>query len=106
MFQELALQRMQLVTLCHTLDSLDLLAFGLDAENEARADEATIKQNAAGTAVAGRAAFFCTDQIKFVAQAVEQRLLALAEKFDWIAVDSGCDVMFGHFMPSLHAQAR
>ncbi len=53
MLEELLLQGMQLLALGHTLDRLDRLAVGLDAEHQARAHQTAIEQDAACAAVAG-----------------------------------------------------
>src|SRR6185503_11821895 len=93
---ELALQRMQLVALGHALDGGDRPAVRLHAQHQARAHEAAVDGDAAGAAVAGRAAFLGAGEAQLVAQHVEQRLLRLAQELHGIAVHGCGYVVLGH----------
>ena len=75
-------------------------AFGLGAEHQAGADEPAVDRDAAGAAVAGAAAFLRAGQAQAVAQHVEQRLVGLADEFDGVAVDRGCDMNARHLLSS------
>src|SRR5262249_21833112 len=93
---ELALQGMQFVAPRHALDRSDRLAVGLHAQHQAGAHEPAVDRDAARAAVAGRAAFLGSGQSQLVTQAVEQRLLRVAQELDGIAVDGGSYMVFGH----------
>ena len=81
MIEELLLQRMQRGAIGHAFDGFDLAAFGLDAEDQAGADQTAIDGDRAGAAVAGAAAFLGAGEADAVAQRVEQRLIGLAGEF-------------------------
>src|SRR2546426_2689973 len=90
------LQRMEGLALGHALDRLDPSAPDLAAQHEARAHEPAVQRDAAGTTVAGRAAFLAAGQVQGVAEHVQQRFLRLAEELDLVAVDRRFDMVFGH----------
>jgi hypothetical protein len=87
---------MQLVALGHALDGAELVAFGFDREHQAGADEVAIDGDAAGAAIAGRAAFLGAGEAERPAQRIEHGVVGLAEKFRRLAVDRGGDVNLGH----------
>src|SRR5581483_3065853 len=94
--QELALQRVQLLAACHALDGADRLAVRLDAQHQARADEAPIDGDAAGAAIAGGASLLGAGEPQLVAQDVEQRLLRLAEELHLVPVHRRRYVVLRH----------
>src|SRR5947207_14573521 len=87
---------MQLLPARHALERADRFALGLHAQHQAGADEPPVDGDAAGAAIAGRAAFLGTGQPQLVAQDIEQRILCLAQELDRIAVDRRRYVMFRH----------
>jgi len=96
MFEELPLQRMEIVALRQALDGLDRVPFGLDRKHQARADQATIDNYAAGAAVARTAPLLAAGQMELVTQHVQQSELRLAQKLRGLAVDGGGYVMLAH----------
>src|SRR5579862_7094860 len=87
---------MQLAVGGQALDGLDASALGLDRQHQARADEATVDDDAAGPAVARAAAFLRAGEAELVAQRVEQRRARIGEEFGGVAVDGGGDVDLAH----------
>ncbi len=87
MLEELPLQRMQYAGGREPFDGRDFFALRLDAEHQARADDAAVDQHAACAAVASQASFLGAGKFDHVAQSFEQALTRLAEEFDGFAVN-------------------
>src|SRR5207248_3169046 len=105
--QEFLLHRMQRLTLGDALDRQDRAALGLDAEHQAGTHDIAVDDDRAGAAIARAAAFLAARQVQFVAQAVEQCLLRLAEEFHRLAIDDAGYVMLAHSLVSqIRLQAR
>ena len=96
MFDELALQDVQVFAVGHAFDGFDLGAVYFNAQNEAGANDTAIDGDAAGTTVAGRTAFLRAGQVQLVAEYIQQALGRLAKDIDFIPIDRGLYVMFGH----------
>ena len=95
-FEESFLERMKLAPALRSnpLHGRDVAALGLDGEDEAGVDEASIEDDVARAAVAIVAAFFYARQSQLVAQHFEQALARLAEELDRLTVDGCCDLGF------------
>ena len=89
-----ALQRMQFAALRDAFDGGDAAALGLDAQHQARGHDAAVQDDGAGAAIAVVAALLGAGQAENVAQALEQALPRLAQKFLRLAVDRGLDANF------------
>src|SRR5262249_40304561 len=94
--EKLLLERVERLAPGHPLDRLDPAPADLAPEDEAGADQPSVECDAAGPAVAGRAAFLAARQVERVAQHVEQRLLRLAQKLHLVSVHRRHDVVLGH----------
>jgi len=71
MFEELLLERMELVSLCQTFDRLNIFALRLDPKDETRTGNPSIENDTAGTAVTGETAFFGAGEPQDIAQHFE-----------------------------------
>src|SRR6476620_4289453 len=96
MLDELALQGMQGLAVGYAFDGGDRLAACLHAQHQARAHQTPVDGNAAGAAVARRAALLGAGEAQLIAQDVEQRLVCLAQELDGIAIDRRRYVMLCH----------
>src|SRR5215467_3502237 len=96
MFEEFSLQWMQIVPAPHTLDRLNFVAFGLDRQHQARADQTAVDRHAAGATVARAATLLASRQVKLVTQDVEQCELRLTQKLRGLAVNDRRYVMLAH----------
>src|SRR5439155_8091964 len=103
--EELLLEGMERLAGGHALGGLDRPSGHLAAEDEARADEAPVKRDAAGPTVARGAALLAPGQVERVAKHVEQRVLRLAEELDRVPVDRRRDVVLGHHRPLARSSA-
>src|SRR6185437_10839112 len=75
----------------------DAAAFGFDAEHQAGSYHPVVEHHRAGATVAVVAAFLGAGQANNIAQAFEQALARLAQKFLRLTVDNGLDANFrGH----------
>src|SRR5262249_44964236 len=103
--EKFSLQGVQLLAVGETLDRDDLASLRLDPEDEAGADHATVEDDAARAAVAGRAALLGPGQLEAVAQHLEERLARLAEELGPLAVDGGMNMgLVCHGVPSRFLQ--
>src|SRR5262249_33939046 len=94
--EEALLQGMERLALGQALDRFDPSPPDLAAQHEARAHEPAVQRDAAGAAVAGRAAFLAAGQVQGVAEHVQQRFFRFAEELHLVAVDRRFDVVLGH----------
>jgi len=72
MFQELALQGMQFLTIGHTFYRIDLAPFGFRSQHHAGADQPVINRYRTGTAITRATALLGAGQAKPVAQYIQQ----------------------------------
>src|SRR5215472_12548863 len=96
MLEELLLDGVQRLAGGHALDGLDGASAHLAPEHEARADQPPVEQDAAGPAVARRAALLAPRQVQRVAEHVEERVLRLAEELDVVPVHRCRHVILRH----------
>jgi hypothetical protein len=96
-FKKFLLERMQLVSLSHSLNRLDFRALGFRTEHEARADHTIIHNDTAGTTVSSEAAFLSASEPQNIAQDFQQALAWLTKKLSRFAIESRFDVyLIGH----------
>ena len=86
-FQERLLQGVQSARRCHPLDGLDLAARDLNAEDQARIDDAAVQHHGAGTAVAIVTSFLGAGHAEDIPQHLQQALARLAQEVGVLAVD-------------------
>jgi hypothetical protein len=87
----------EVVAVGYALNGLDVLAFGLDSEDEAGGDDAAVHVHGAGAAVAVITALFRAGEPDYISQALEEALPGFAEELDVFAVNGRLYVGFpGH----------
>src|SRR5581483_9725406 len=99
-----ALQRVQRVAARDALDGRDRSTVRFRREDETGRHQASVEEDRARAAVAGRAAFLRARQPERVAKRRDERLVAVAEELGRLAVDGGVDMEF-HRLFSARAAA-
>ena len=98
MIEERLLERMQMVAICQTLDSVNLGAIRLHGQNQAGIDKLVIEKNTACAASPARAGLFGASQLQLLPQHMQQSVVRGNRQLMGIAVHDERNRVV-HFVP-------